>query len=76
MNLTQFKTRANKKPYNTNNAWGFGGAFGTSYELGDMRMDDLKLCFRHTGTTPIKKYYIATKQVTKVEFENTLNSLV
>lgn len=75
MTLVEFKKVAIKKDYNTNNGWGFGGAMGKTYELGEMYFKDVKICYRHTGTTVDKSYYIATKQVTKVEFENTLNNL-
>ena len=46
------------KEFNSNNAWGFGGAYGMLYKFADNSF--LKIgtaCFRHTGTAPIIVFY-------------------
>ena len=55
MNLTLIK----KEKFNTNNAWGFGGGYGTetTYTNGLVQRKG-KACFRHTGTVPFDNWYI------------------
>ena len=39
--------------FNSNNGWGFGGAYGTQYQFGKgIVMKIGTACYRHTGTSP------------------------
>ena len=47
----QLNARVEK--FNTNNGWGFGGAYGERYHLkNNIVVTIATACFRHTGTTP------------------------
>ena len=55
MNLTLVK----KEKFNTNNAWGFGGGYGNEYTYSNGLVNRKgKLCYRHTGTSPLNNWYI------------------
>ena len=46
------------KNFNTNNAWGFGGAIGTetTYDNGTICRKGIA-CYRHAGTSRFERWY-------------------
>lgn len=76
MNLAQFKQVATKTPYNTCNGWGFGGDSGNVYEYKNATFYDTKRYYRHSKPSDSKSYWVNNKEVTKKEFETTLNTLI
>ena len=52
MNRLEFVSKVKKlskscEDFNTNNAWGFGGAYGQKYEIDGAIIKIAKACFRH-----------------------------
>lgn len=74
MTLQEFKKKATSTKFNNCNAWGFGGSFGTKYELDNLIYYDARWSHRHTGTSNYSSYYMDGKEVTRGEFINQLNT--
>jgi len=43
--------------YNSNNSWGFGGAYGSVYTFKTFRVMVATACYRHTPSTKFIKIY-------------------
>ena len=54
---TLTKLSDSKETFNSNNAWGFGGAYGTIYNFKDntVEVKVATACYRHTSSTPFIK---------------------
>ena len=64
--------------FNTNNAWGFGGAIGTEtvYANG-YKIKTGRYCYRHTGTSSFVNYYNKKgDSITKEKFYAVVNPVV
>lgn len=59
-----------REDFNTNNAWGFGGAIGTKYTLKNgYYIRKGRAYFRHIKTESFTKYYDSTgKEISKVDW--------
>jgi hypothetical protein len=64
----------NKRDYNSNNAWGFGGRRGKVYEFeGNKSMFIGSFDYRHAPSERVNLFFIDGKGVTKEEFIKTFN---
>lgn len=68
MTVDQFTTIAESSRYNTNNAWGFGGDFGTKFKMGSCVYYRVKRCTRHRGQYKNYSYIVDGKKVERGEF--------
>lgn len=46
------------KPYNTNNAWGFGGIYGSQYCKGNMKVIIGQYYYRHIQSSQALKFEV------------------
>lgn len=75
MTLQGFKNKASKFEFNTNNAWGFGGSFGTKYTVNDLTYIERQICYRHTGRTGVEEYFKHGNEINKQDFLNIIKDL-
>lgn len=57
MKKLKFKPEIEGVPFNTNNAWGFGGRMGTAWTFPDgLKYQHGVVCFRHAGTQTFGRF--------------------
>lgn len=60
--------------YNSNNSWGFGGAYGSIYTFKTFQVMVATACYRHTSSTKFIKIY--SQWVTGFDVRNTTTSRI
>jgi len=69
MTIQEFKNKATKEAFNSNNAWGFGGSIGFYYTIENLVIKDGQWCYRHSKPEKFNRFFIDDKEVLKKDFE-------
>ena len=78
MTTSSFKTAVTKllgdpQPYNSNNAWGFGGGAGLIWVRGDLQVKLITCSFRHTA--PAKVVTVTVRRSRVIDLSQTAPNL-